>query len=869
MRAEHWDVLSGWLTAWLEADAPGRARLREQLRADHAHLVDDAERYIASLESMTGFLETPAIVMEARELALDDPILPSGALVGPYRVGGLLARGGMGDVYRATDTRLRRDVALKVLAQTKTTDPLRVERFMQEARVTAALDHPNIVRVYDVGRYEDRAYLVAELLQGETLRARIARGPIPPDEARRLALEIARGLAAAHAAGLVHRDLKPENVFLTRDGHAKLLDFGIAKLTQDENVPDGFSTLTGVVLGTAGYLAPEQIRGEKIDSRADLFAFGAVLFEMLTGTRAFAREQIVDTLHAILHHPPALSLDERPDVPPAIATVVSRLLQKAPAARVQSATDLITELERANLDAARTWRERAALRWRTATRHPWRVGVAAALTLAIVALSTWLLWPSPPHGITLVVLPFRSLPGGDQTFDRGIAETFIQRLSQLPDVTVPPLVATEPHRNKDPRTVGRELGATHVLWGTIQRDGNRISANARLERMDESNPDVIAVPDTLSLFNLYEITASRVIESLAPDLEAAHRARLAQAGTLDSQAYDHYVRARGLVTQPDPQSLQQAVALFREVIGLDRSYADAYAGLGSALKRLTVVADRDPIEVFKEARLAAGQALQLQPNHPEALSVLGTVAFWHDWDYPKAKELLTAAKALQPSEPDHPLFLAHVHSNIGEENQALSEISRARSKAPGWPLPRALEGEFLMHGGRFQEAVDHLDQLIEIEPTFWLARLFRAFALPTAKRYLEMVTECDTIIRLRQEKAPKPIPPYSYAVALKGYAFAKLNRPDDAREMLKELYAQAEHGYLPASRIALVHYALGDEDNAIAQLEKAVDQKDVLLTFLGVSPLWDEWRDKPRFQQILDKVHLLGVSKAVSASGRR
>ncbi len=248
---ERWDTLSAWLGAWLEADEPGRERLRAQLADEQPDLVAGADALTRSSRRLQGFLETPALLLAARELAhAEDALLQEGSAVGPYRIVSLLARGGMGDVYRATDVRLQRDVALKVLAETRTGDPQRLDRFMKEARVTASLDHPNIVRVYDVGRVDDRAYLVAELLEGETLRARISRGPMPAQEVLRMAAEIVSGLGAAHEAGLVHRDLKPENIFLTRSGTAKILDFGIAKLAQDERVGDGSSTLTGVVLGT-------------------------------------------------------------------------------------------------------------------------------------------------------------------------------------------------------------------------------------------------------------------------------------------------------------------------------------------------------------------------------------------------------------------------------------------------------------------------------------------------------------------------------------------------------------------------------------------------------------------------------------------
>ena len=253
----------------------------------------------------------------------------------------LLARGGMGDVYRATDPRLGRDVALKTLTSAERGDGHAVERFLQEARITASLDHPNIVKVFDVGMSNGRPYLVSELLEGETLRAPIGRGPVPLADALSIASALTRGLVAAHARGLVHRDLKPENIFLTKSGTAKILDFGIAKLAQDPALPRGLATLTGVVLGTAGYLAPEQVKGDPVDARTDLFALGSILFELMTGQRAFVREHTIDTLHAIVH-------DDPPDLLPpgaALTAIMRRLLAKAPDARFQSAADLLWALE--------------------------------------------------------------------------------------------------------------------------------------------------------------------------------------------------------------------------------------------------------------------------------------------------------------------------------------------------------------------------------------------------------------------------------------------------------------------------------------------------------------------------------------------
>ena len=342
MNGADWHHLTEWYGEWLEADGSRRAHLREQLARERPALVAEADALARSSESLPGFLETPAFVLAAQDIADHTLTLSPDDRLGPYRIVGLLGHGGMGDVYRAIDVRLDRQVALKLMTHPDAPDG-RVDRFLQEARVTAALDHPNIVKVFDVGVFEGHPYFVAELVEGETLRARLAAGALDPRVACRLASQVARGLVAAHAVGLVHRDLKPENIVITRSGDAKILDFGIAKLADDPLTRDGVATLSGVLMGTAGYLAPEQIVGAAFDGRADLFALGSMLFEMLTGERAFARAHVVDTLHAILHDPPPEGL--RSKVPPRLAAVVERLLEKDPSLRFQSAADLAWALD--------------------------------------------------------------------------------------------------------------------------------------------------------------------------------------------------------------------------------------------------------------------------------------------------------------------------------------------------------------------------------------------------------------------------------------------------------------------------------------------------------------------------------------------
>jgi eukaryotic-like serine/threonine-protein kinase len=411
MNTERWRVLSDWHNQWLAAPADQRTGLRAAFAAEHPELLQVADGLAASSGEVDGFLETPALVLAARDLAQDEPPLPEGASLGPYRIVSLLARGGMGDVYRATDPRLSRDVALKTLTSAHRGDGHAVERFLQEARITASLDHSNIVKVFDVGMSNGRPYLVSELLDGETLRAPIGRGAVPLIEALSIASALTRGLVAAHARGLVHRDLKPENIFLTKSGTAKILDFGIAKLAQDPALPRGLATLTGVVLGTAGYLAPEQVKGDPVDARTDLFSLGSILFELMTGTRAFVREHTIDTLHAIVH-------DDPPDLLPSgtrLTAIVKRLLAKAPEARFQSAADLLWVLEQIDSTEG-SGASPPATRGRRffGVGRGAAIAGAAGLAMIMVALiGGWSREPAPRPSITPELTQFTwALPAG-------------------------------------------------------------------------------------------------------------------------------------------------------------------------------------------------------------------------------------------------------------------------------------------------------------------------------------------------------------------------------------------------------------------------------------------------------------------------
>ena len=487
MNTERWRVLSEWHNTWLAAPMEQRAGLRTSFATEHPDLLQVADELASSSGAVDGFLETPALVLAARDLAQDEPPLPDGTLVGPYRIVTLLARGGMGDVYRATDPRLDRDVALKTLTSAERGDGRAVERFLQEARITASLDHPNIVKVFHVGMSNGRPYLVSELLDGETLRAPIGRGPLAPADARRIASALTSGLVAAHARGLVHRDLKPENVFLTRSGTAKILDFGIAKLAQDPALPRGLATLTGVVFGTAGYLAPEQVKGDPVDARTDLFALGSILFELMTGQRAFVREHTIDTLHAIVHDdPPGLLPDGTP-----LTAIVKRLLAKAPDARFQSAADLLWTLEQIDSTevraasspvtppfALRATADKPGRRF-FKVRRGWAIAGAAGLAMVLIAFLSGrfgerALSPSAESSLTQFTW---SLPAGTALDSAPVVSPIGRRFAfTAVSGDSPPRLFVRSLDSRDAAVIEGTDGAKNPFWSP---DGTSIAFFAR------------------------------------------------------------------------------------------------------------------------------------------------------------------------------------------------------------------------------------------------------------------------------------------------------------------------------------------------------------------------------------------------------
>ncbi len=575
--------------------------------------------------------------------------LENGTRLGPYEILGHLGSGGMGEVYRARDTRLGREVAVKVLPSALLANSESLRRFESEARAASALNHPNILVVYDVGSQQGQPYLVCELLAGSTLKEILAEGKVPPHQAIEWGRQIARGLAAAHEKGIVHRDLKPGNLFVTNEGQIKILDFGLAKRTGGEagladlaEAPTSDSTSPGVVVGTVGYLSPEQVKGLPADPRSDLFGLGCVLYEMLSGRLAFAAQSVGETLSAILRDdPPPLD----PKLPAGLIAVVTRCLEKRPGDRFDSAKDVgfaLGSVGAGDPSSAPTQVSTAG-GFRRAVRRPWPRVAAGLVLLALAGAGIWRFVAAPAPVIrSLAVLPFtdQSAQAGEEYLAAGLTEELITQLAQLRELAVTSKTSSEALRgSQDPLPVlARRLGVQAVVQGSIARQGSRIRVVAQLVH-GESDRHLWAgryEREEKDLFSLQNEIALDIAREIAVTLTPREERRLASPRAVPPEAYREYLRGAYFAGRRDVEGYVKALRHFRKAIEIDPGYAVAYEALGAAYQGMGVVGILAPQDANTQALESLELALELDPELPQAYYTLGTL-YAHQWRWTDAK----------------------------------------------------------------------------------------------------------------------------------------------------------------------------------------------------------------------------------------
>src|SRR5438552_4139584 len=742
MKAERWKQVNDLFQSAVER-APGEraAFLHEACHGDEG-LCREVESLLTSYERAENFIELPAFEAAPELVTNDRAGALVGKVIGHYRIESLIGVGGMGEVYLARDERLGRKAALKLLPDSLTTDQTQLSRFKNEARSASALNHPNILTVYEIGAEGNRQFIATEFIEGITLRASLARGRINPHAALDIAVQVASALAAAHEAGVVHRDIKPENIMLRPDGYVKVLDFGIAKLTEQRLASDNHTSETtavlqtrlGLVLGTAHYMSPEQARGQKVDARSDIWSLGVVLYEMVGGSPPFRGETPSDCIASILTtEPPPLS-GVLPDVPLQLESILQKALRKNSDERYQTIKEMLADLRilKGRLEVESSLpqtKARAESVVSKIKRH--RQGVLLTLAVALlaaaaVAYSFFVVAPAPlPNEKSIAVLPFENLSEekSNAYFADGIQDEILTRLSKIADLKVISRTSTQRYKNtsQKPSEIANQLGVANLLEGSVQKTNDQVRVNVQLIRAANDSHSWVDTFDRklTDIFSVESEVAKAIADQLRAKLTGQEEQVIAARPTDNPEAYDAYLRglAYTLKTGNNPANTLSAQKYLKEAVQLDPKFALSWALLSyvDALGYLTLTL-QPTVALREETGQAAETALTLQPNLGEAIMARGYYYYACLKDYDAAVRYFEQARQSLPNSSQIPESLAYVARRRGQWDRSETYFNEAERLDPRNVSLLTQHAQSYMIVRRFPEALRKFDQVLDVIP---------------------------------------------------------------------------------------------------------------------------------------------------------
>ncbi len=821
---------------------------------DDAELRYQVEDMLAADEEETEFLAEPPGDIAAD--ALQGCQQPSfiGQTLGEYRVLARLGTGGMGEVFLAEDTRLRRKVALKLLPPEFASDAARLTRFEREACAVSALNHPNIVTVYGLGQVENVIFLATEFVDGTTLRDAMISGPLPVYRVTDLGLQIALALQAAHAYGLVHRDIKLENIMVRRDGLVKVLDFGLAKWTGTESALRDLhqigsrETTPGLIVGTPRYMSPEQARGLPVDCRTDLFSLGAVLYETLAGRPAMQGATASDIIASILTRDPEPLATLRPDCPRTLIDVISRALQKDREKRYSSATEMIADLR--SVTTARTKSRNAS--FRNALRLNWRAVTVAAVSAALVIVLILFLRGSPNSVIdSVAVLPMVNEGGPSLQFVAdGLTDSLIGDLSEIPNLKVSSRAAAFQfqHQRPDPAKAGKLLNARKVLAGGVSQRADRLlihlelveaKTNRRIwgERYTTIWNDLLGVEGAIS---------GEVVRKLKVRLTRNTQEELQKRHDVRPEAYRLYLRGQSALYGPTQADLEAAVLYLHRALETDSSYGPAAVDLANAYVALADYIS--PREAMPKAREYALKAIELGGATSGAHAALGLVKLLYDWDWQGAAHELNWDTPLNPHGVE--AFSCYLHYRDAVQRTSETEKTMASLLARD-PLSAWMNHEMgcaSFYARHYEKAIEQFWRTVKINPDFQIAYVNAGRTFVQQRKYREAISTL--------EAGRKIDPNWPLMLSELAYAHAAAGNHEVARQILTELELLARRRYVDAVPLALVYLRMGDRGTAFSYLDKAYTDRSSSIPWVRAEPRFDPVRSDPRYLGLLKRIGL-------------